>query len=482
MEKKLKRIGLSDSITLNNIGLAKKVLEKEGIFIEGNTGCVWIMKLSSNGKFLASTDESKVFVWHVKKERLKAVLRFNKKLFGIEFYLSEYEIIVLVEDGIVYLENFKTHNKRILTQFQSISNINIFGLSFNMEHLIIIQASAEINIFDIKNNIQYIGESLTDKYVKALKVCKYSSRSFLAVVCVIMCYDIQEKCVIYTLEGHLRTIVCLALSKNEEYLISTSVDSTLIIWDLQSRQKLFQSIPIHLTIYSAIWANSQKYYITSEKTIKIWEFDSYSLADTLISGADTVISLAITPNDCILISGTTRGSIDLWDFESKMKIKVLQNEAIIKKILFIDDFNSFLTLGTAGSIFLWSVKHKKIVNQFEPSYFFREISKLGDDKVAMVKGDSSIEVYKTGDWTKVREITTGFDWLKLMRNLTGEAFILCSLNEIEIWSNSDTAIYSDKSKLQEVNSICVTKSQRFFVLCQSNFACEVWIYDRINYA
>jgi centriolar protein POC1 len=92
--------------------------------------------------------------------------------------------------------------------------------------------------------------------------------------------DIQTFEYVHLIEGHTMGIFSLCFSPDGKYLLSSSRDAQLKIWNVNDHFSLRENIPAHLfSINDITFLGDQKYFATAsrDKSIKIWNIEDLQL-------------------------------------------------------------------------------------------------------------------------------------------------------------------------------------------------------------
>lgn len=145
-------------------------------------------------------------------------------------------------------------------------------------------------------------------------------------------WDLRTGRSIMTLDGHVRGIYGLDISPNGYHIATGSADGTIKLWDLRQHKCIF-TIPAHTTIISdlkfynanAMPAISEDltsatgmYLVSSsyDRTIKVWNADTWTHIKTLEGHPDKVMSVDVAPNDKYIISSSWDRTVKLWTQEN----------------------------------------------------------------------------------------------------------------------------------------------------------------------
>ena len=106
-----------------------------------------------------------------------------------------------------------------------------------------------------------------------------------------------------------------SLAANLNYVVSGSFNKLIRVWDFSSG-KLINTIEGHTGwVNSVIISPDDKYILSGslDKTIKIWELETGRLVHTLSGHIGSVQSLALSPDGKYIASGSSDRTIKLWN-------------------------------------------------------------------------------------------------------------------------------------------------------------------------
>ncbi|KAJ5291841.1 G-protein beta WD- 40 repeats containing protein [Penicillium angulare] len=183
-------------------------------------------------------------------------------------------------------------------------------------------------------------------------------------------------------EGHTRTVRCIALSPDGRQIASGSDDKTIKIWDARTGNPQ-KTLKGHLDSVNAVVFSSDGKQIasgSSDRTIKLWNSTTTELQNTL-EDRSGVHSVAFSPDDRHVASGCDRGTVTLWNIATgePQNTDAGHLEAVIN-IVFSPNGKriAFLSLHT-GVITIWNISNGNNFTRLSGSHLKRRSLKFSAD-------------------------------------------------------------------------------------------------------
>lgn len=199
-----------------------------------------------------------------------------------------------------------------------------------------------VNTIALSNNEQFLVSGGEDKTVKI--------------------WDIKERKIIATLKGHTDSVKTVAISPNNKYIASAGYDKKIKIWNFAG--DLLQSINAHnLAITDLQFTPDSKNLVSAswDNTIKIWDVQTSGKINptplkTLSRHQDGVTDLLISKDGKILISASADRAIKLWDIKDGSLIKTLQGHVSqINSIALSNNEQSILSADEQQGLYWWNL-------------------------------------------------------------------------------------------------------------------------------
>ncbi|XP_020813836.1 WD repeat-containing protein 61 [Drosophila serrata] len=257
-------------------------------------------------------------------------------------------------------------------------------------------------------------------------------------------WDVQEDNTLklrHKLSGHALGVVSVAVSSDGQTIASSSLDSSLCLWDARTGDKkhLLRFGPVDLwtvgfspcnkyvisglndgkiSMYSVetgkaeqtLDAQNGKYtlsiayspdgkYIASgaiDGIITIFDVAAGKVAQTLEGHAMPVRSLCFSPNSQMLLTGSDDGHMKLYDVAHSDVVGTLSGHASwVLCVSFSEDGKHFASSSSDRSVKVWDTSERKCLHTFaeHTDQVWGVRYSPGNDKVASASEDKSLNIY-----------------------------------------------------------------------------------------
>jgi hypothetical protein len=138
--------------------------------------------------------------------------------------------------------------------------------------------------------------------------------------------DSGEFPLLHTLEGHDNAVLSVAISPNAAKIASGSWDSTIKIWDGNTGE-LLQTLSGHSQMVTALAISPDGRVLASgskDSTVKLWNLETGELIQTLKGHSLAVLSIAVSSDGRLIATGSADGTVALWQLETGQPIRRFQ--------------------------------------------------------------------------------------------------------------------------------------------------------------
>jgi WD40 repeat protein len=248
-------------------------------------------------------------------------------------------------------------------------------------------------------------------------------------------------------------VQAVVMTPDGRRIVSGMTDGRLIVWDVASRTPEY-TLKEHIAGIEAIimMQDGQKFVSASRDfTIKLWNFTQKESERSWDSDTFIVKTLTITPDNQYLISGSTDGIIRIWDMTAetkdtidKPKYKILTSkdtyDGHVNSVISISitpDGRHLLSGSTDGSIKVWDWRNERLDATLEGHLGpVTSIATFADNRYFIsASSDHTLKIWdltnRTNGNTGVREDRVG----AVVINSNGESVIGAEDNgKLKLWN------------------------------------------------
>ena len=170
-----------------------------------------------------------------------------------------------------------------------------------------------------------------------------------------------------TLEGHKDQVNTVLFDRTNKYLFSGSDDRTIMAWDIAGG-KSFRTINVGYTVHSLAQTGDGRflYVAGAGPQIRVYNLTNSQVAKTFDGHSDVVNIITISPNNKLLLSGSSDKTARIWDIATGKQLRALPvNCWKVLAVAFSDDSKYAVTGCNDGSIKVWEVETGKLITDIE---------------------------------------------------------------------------------------------------------------------
>ena len=127
--------------------------------------------------------------------------------------------------------------------------------------------------------------------------------------------DCSKRAGVAMLTGHNDLVNSVAYSPDGKYIVSGSRDKTIKVWNAQTYRAVATLTGHDGYVSSVLYSPNGKYIISGndDTTIKVWDATTYKEVATLTGHDEWVNSVACSPDGRYIVSGSSDHTIMVWD-------------------------------------------------------------------------------------------------------------------------------------------------------------------------
>lgn len=168
----------------------------------------------------------------------------------------------------------------------------------------------------------------------------------------------------HKLSGHSLGVVSVAVNSDGTRCASSSLDSSLRLWDLESGEKISSIDVGPVDIWTVVFSPDDKFIVSGSHAGKIHLYgtESGKQEQTLDTrGGKFTLSVAYSPDGKYIASGAIDGIINIFDVVHGKVLRTLEGHAMpIRSLSFSPDSQLLLTASDDGHMKLYDIKDANV--------------------------------------------------------------------------------------------------------------------------
>jgi len=163
------------------------------------------------------------------------------------------------------------------------------------------------------------------------------------------------------LEGHEFTVWSVFVTQDGRHVVSGGQDATVRLWDIQTGKLVHTFIGHEGPVYGLVaTSDGRRIFSVSDRdtAVRVWDVEAGTALNTLTPNSLHAIAIAITPDDCYVITGGDDGKDRVWDIGHSAIARIREQGAGVYSIAVSPDgaylvSGSKRTLGRDPTGILW---------------------------------------------------------------------------------------------------------------------------------
>jgi WD40 repeat protein len=217
-------------------------------------------------------------------------------------------------------------------------------------------------------------------------------------------WDINKKTIVSSLDnGHYKSIISLDITKDSTFLVASSLDSVIVIWNL-TNYTILKKVKIKSIANKVVFNNNGSGVIAGLRNGDLLYINSFSgeIIHNIETGQKEVVSIAILDKAGLIATSGAGGIIQLWNSDSFiMSDQISIRSSFIREIVCGTDEKQIYTCGDDGKVLCYNIKDKKqdkgfyLYNNFFKKSWIMSLDLLNSQIIAYanIRGDIFIEDY-----------------------------------------------------------------------------------------
>ncbi len=154
------------------------------------------------------------------------------------------------------------------------------------------------------------------------------------------------------LEGHEFTVWSVVLTQDGRHVVSGGQDATVRLWDIQTGKLVHTFIGHEGPVYGLVaTSDGRRVFSVSDRdsAVRVWDVEAGTALNTLTPNSLHTIAIAITPDDCYVITGGDDGKDRVWDIGHSVIARIREQGAGVYSIAVSPD-GAYLVSGSKRAL------------------------------------------------------------------------------------------------------------------------------------
>jgi WD40 repeat protein len=409
-------------------------------------------------------------------------------LYSYDLLINLQKVIPVILQDSYISHNLYTHSnlKFILSTFFTLLKLPVPTDLLNYEDLYIPAITIKINLLLLDLHSFYI------QYLRENKLLRYSIPTYLPQdLHFPVARDITSfykplqcnpsKAIIYNVtQPHSKEINRICLTSNERYLISSSLEKDITIWDLDTNKELTR-LKGHTRSVDDIYLFPDDIHVAScswDKTVKIWNRRSYREVWSCTASSRPVSAVICSYDGRYSVTGCKSGNLKLWDLHhARLRYTFTGHKSGITCLKLTRNSKILISASRDKSIILWSLStFNMIATLTGHTSDITCIQLTSDDRFLYSSSyDNTIKV-----WDMRSHISISTIYLDSITcfSLSKDGSKLAIANSKEIIRvfhlNEERVLYEMKGHFGWISSMLFDSKEKFLVSCSWDRSIIVW--------
>ena len=287
---------------------------------------------------------------------------------------------------------------------------------------------------------------------------------------------------IITLAGHSSSVIAVAISGDSQYVVSGSSDKIIKVWELTTGKEICSLIG-HISSVSTIALSEDNKHIVSssdDNTIKVWSLETGKEIRSLIGHSDSVNILALSWDNNYVVSASWDNTIKVWDLATGKEIQTFFGHKNWISTVAISGDNKYVVSGSwDNTIKVWDLATgKKFRTLFGHRNWISTVAISGDNKyVVSGSWDNTIKVWDLATGKEIRTLFSHTKWVNTLAISWDNNYIVSgSLDKtIKVWElTTEKKIHTISGHSVSVNNIALSNKNNYVVSRSRDSKIKMW--------
>lgn len=291
------------------------------------------------------------------------------------------------------------------------------------------------------------------------------------------------------MEEHKSRVNCIAITSDDSYIVSGSDDKSLRLWGPGHTSPEAANLTDHEDWVTAIAITSDNLYIISasrDKNMIVWNIREKGQEGVLRGHGGWVTGIAITSDNMHIVSASRDNTVRIWNLQQRIQEAKLEgHEKYITSVILTSD-NNYIASGSGdNTVRLWNFRRQKSEHVFK-----------GHKKpVCVLVGTQDSRYVVSGSWDntiilwdlqarRIVNVLQGHtDYISCIAITNDQQYIVSGSDDrtIRIWNLQKRQVEAVLSGHSDwVTGIAITSDNKYIVSCSHDKHLGIWNLQGIS--
>lgn len=179
-------------------------------------------------------------------------------------------------------------------------------------------------------------------------------------------WDMTTGTVVHTLTGHTDDVRAAVYHPDGATVVTGALDGDVIVWDVATGAELRRwSLGHGVRTVAFNHAGTQLFAAGNVGEVAAWDYATGEALWRVEAHNGTIWSIAVSPDDRFLLTGSDDSAVAIWDAASGAAInKYWEHSTVVRSVRWLSDNRRAATASYDGSIFLWDTQTGDVLRRF----------------------------------------------------------------------------------------------------------------------
>ena len=292
-----------------------------------------------------------------------------------------------------------------------------------------------------------------------------------------------------TLEGHSEGVLSICWSPDGKYLASGSMDDTVVLWDVNTGQRIRLLRGHSSLVYEVCWSPNGKYLASGSGKkglflqtgeVIMWDANTGERIRTLKGHSDYVCSVCWSPDGIYLASGSLDGNIILWDANTGQRIRTLKTPSwSVDSVYYAPNGRYLASSSLDKTVKLWNSNSGEIILTLEEysDYTYSVCWSPDGNYIISGSSDGTVIIWSVNSG-KIIKTLKGHSDKVLSVSWSPDGKYLASGSDdktVIIWdANSGERLKTLEGHSNDVTSVCWSPDGKYLASGSDDDTVKIW--------